>query len=149
MSGPAALRRLAVALTAALAAGGCGATRLPPTAALREQTATQQRLDAIDCRAEMGSRLDYNGDDSEALNVLRHVFTVGVAGAAVGWVATGFSPATAMSATAGDGLIAGSGAGVIAGSVLGIGGRSRFERAWIACMESRGYAIVAPSGPIQ
>jgi len=51
--------------------------------------------------------------------------------------------------SASEGLIAGSGAGVIAAGVLGIGGRSRFERAWIACMESRGYAIVAPSGPIQ
>ena len=48
-----------------------------------------------------------------------------------------------------EGLIAGSSAGVVAGGLLGIGGRSRFERAWIACMESRGYAIVAPSGAIQ
>jgi predicted small lipoprotein YifL len=148
MTGRAATRRLAVALVAALAACGCGATKLPPTAALRDQSATQQRLDAIDCRAEMGSRLDYNGDDSEALNVLRHVFTLGAGGAALGGLATGFSPATGVS-SASAGLIAGSGAGVIAGGVLGIGGRSRFERAWIACMESRGYAIVAPSGPIQ
>jgi hypothetical protein len=147
MAGHAAARRLAVALVAALAASGCGATKLPPTAALRDQTATQQRLDAIDCRAEMGYRLDYNGDDSEALNVLRHVFTLGAAGAAVGGLATGL-PATGVS-SASEGLIAGSGAGVIAGGVLGIGGRSRFERAWIACMESRGYAIVAPSGAIQ
>jgi hypothetical protein len=140
-------RAAALLLAVALAASGCGATKLPPPTALRDQTATQQRLDAIDCRAEMGSRLDYNGDDSEALNVLRHVFTLGAAGAAVGGVATGFSPATGVS-SASEGLIAGSGAGVIAGGVLGIGGRSRFERAWIACMESRGYAIVAPSGPI-
>jgi hypothetical protein len=148
MAGFAASRRMAIALAAALAISGCGATKLPPTTALQDQTATQQRLDAIDCRAEMGSRLDYNGDDSEALNVLRHVFTLGAGGAAVGGLATGISPATGVSA-ASEGLIAGSGAGVIAGGVLGIGGRSRFERAWIACMESRGYAIVAPSGPIQ
>lgn len=141
-------RALTLGLLAALGAAGCGATKLPPTAALREQTATQQRLDTIDCRAEVGYRLDYNGDDSEALNVARHVFTLGVAGAALGGVATGLSPATATG-SASEGLIAGSGAGVIAGGVLGIGGRSRFERAWIACMESRGYAIVAPSGGIQ
>jgi hypothetical protein len=141
-------RAAALGLLAALAAAGCGATKLPPTAALREQTGTQQRLDTIDCRAEEGYRLDYNGDDSEALNVARHIFTLGVAGAALGGVATGFSPATATG-SASEGLIAGSGAGVIAGGVLGIGGRSRFERAWIACMESRGYAIVAPSGGIQ
>ena len=141
-------RAAALLLAVALAASGCGATKLPPTTALRDQTATQQRLDAIDCRAEMGYRLDYNGDDSEALNVLRHVFTLGAGGAAVGGVASGFSSAAGVS-SASEGLIAGSGAGVIAGGVLGIGGRSRFERAWIACMESRGYAIVAPSGPIQ
>jgi hypothetical protein len=141
-------RAAALGLLAALAAAGCGATKLPPTAALREQTATQQRLDTIDCRAEVGYRLDYNGDDSEAVNVVRHVFTLGVAGAALGGVAIGLSPATATG-SASEGLIAGSGAGVIAGGVLGIGGRSRFERAWIACMENRGYAIVAPSGPIQ
>jgi len=141
-------RAAALGLLAALAAAGCGATKLPPTAALREQTATQQRLDIIDCRAEVGYRLDYNGDDSEAVNVVRHVFTLGVAGAALGGVAIGLSPATATG-SASEGLIAGSGAGVIAGGVLGIGGRSRFERAWIACMESRGYAIVAPSGAIQ
>ena len=148
MAGPAAARWPAVVLVAMLATSGCGATKLPTTAALRNQTAAQQRLDAIDCRAEMGSRLDYNGDDSEALNVLRHVFTLGAGGAAVGGVASGFSPAAGVS-SASEGLIAGSSAGVVAGGVLGIGGRSRFERAWIACMESRGYAIVAPSGAIQ
>lgn len=141
-------RAVALGLLAALAATGCGATKLPPTTALREQTVTQQRLDTIDCRAEVGYRLDYNGDDSEALNVLRHAFVLGAGGAALGGVATGLSPATATG-SASEGLIAGSGAGVIAGTVLGVGGRSRFERAWIACMESRGYAIVAPSGPIQ
>jgi hypothetical protein len=141
-------RAAGLVLAAALTASGCGATTLPPAAAMREQSPTQLRLDTIDCRAEVGYRLDYNGDDSEALNVLRHVFTLGAAGAAVGGVATGFSAATGVS-SASEGLIAGSGAGVIAGGVLGIGGRSRFERAWIACMESRGYAIVAPSGPIQ
>jgi len=144
MSGRAAGLALAVALTAS----GCGATTLPATTALREQTATQQRLDVVDCRAEVGYRLGYNGDDSEALNVLRHVFVLGTAGAALGGVATGLSPATATG-SASEGLIAGSGAGVIAGSVLGLGVRSRFEREWIACMERRGYGVVAPSAAIQ
>ena len=137
-----------LALAAALMASGCAVAKLPEATALQGQTSTQQRLDVIDCKAEVGYRMNYNGDDSEALNVLRHVFTLGAAGAAVGGVASGFSPAAGVS-SASDGLIAGSGAGVIAGGVLGIGGRSRFERAWIACMESRGYAIVAPSGAIQ
>ncbi|HEX5531168.1 MAG TPA: hypothetical protein VFZ82_16490 [Methylomirabilota bacterium] len=140
-------RAAGLVLAAALTASGCGATRLPATTALREQTPTQQRLDVVDCRAEVGYRLGYNGDDSEALNVIRHVFVLGTAGAALGGVATGLSPATASGSTS-EGLIAGSGAGVIAGSVLGVGVRSRFEREWAACMESRGYAIVAPSAAI-
>jgi len=140
-------RAAGLVLAAALTASGCGATRLPATTALREQTPTQQRLDVVDCRAEVGYRLGYNGDDSETLNVIRHVFVLGAAGAALGGVATGLSPATATG-SASEGLIAGSGAGVIAGGVLGIGVRSRFEREWIACMESRGYAIVAPSAAI-
>jgi hypothetical protein len=141
-------RAAGLALVVALTASGCGATTLPATTALREQTTTQQRLDVVDCRAEVGYRLGYNGDDSEALNVLRHVFVLGTAGAALGGVATGLSPATATG-SASEGLIAGSGAGVIAGGVLGLGVRSRFEREWIACMESRGYGIVAPSAAIQ
>jgi len=34
-------------------------------------------------------------------------------------------------------------AGGIAGGAISVTGRSRFEREWIACMESRGYRIVA------
>jgi hypothetical protein len=138
-------RAAGLVLAAALTASGCGATRLAATTALREQTATQQRLDVLDCKAEVGYRLGYNGDDSEVANVLRHVFVLGTAGAAVGAVATATTSATAVS----DALIAGGSGGAVAGAALGIGARSRFEREWIACMESRGYAIVAPSGAIQ
>jgi hypothetical protein len=45
--------------------------------------------------------------------------------------------------TASDGLIAGAGAGAIDGLALSASGSSRFEREWIACMESRGYRIIA------
>jgi len=139
-------RAAGLVLAAALTAAGCGATKLPPTTALHDQTSTQQRLDTIDCKAEVGYRLNYNGDDSEAVNVLRHVFVLGTAGAAVAGVAT--ATATASSTAVSDALIAGGSAGSVAGTALGIGGRSRFEREWIACMESRGYAIVAPSSAI-
>ena len=138
-------RTAGLVLAAALTASGCGATRLPATTALREQTVTQQRLDVLDCKAEVGYRLGYNGDDSEVANVLRHVFVLGTAGAAVGAVATATTSATAAS----DALIAGGSGGGVAGAALGVGVRSRFEREWAACMESRGYAIVAPSGAIQ
>jgi hypothetical protein len=137
-------RAAGLVLAAALTAAGCGATKLPATTALRDQTATQQRLDTIDCKAEVGYRLDYNGDNSEVANVLRHVFVLGTAGGSLGLVST----ATASSTAASDALIAGGSAGTVAGTAVGLTGRSRFERAWIACMESRGYAIVAPSSAI-
>ncbi len=140
MAGRAAGLALAVAFTAA----GCAVARLPETTALREQTPTQQRLDATDCKAEVGYRTGYNGDDSELANVLRHIFVLGTAGAAVGWVATGASSSTVAS----DALIAGGSGGGVAGAALGVGGRSRFTQEWIACMESRGYAVVATPEPI-
>ena len=34
-------------------------------------------------------------------------------------------------------------AGGIAGGAISVSGYSRFQREWIACMESRGYRIVA------
>jgi hypothetical protein len=137
-------RAAGLALAAALTATGCAVAKLPSTTALRDQTPTQQRLDVIDCKAEVGYRLGYNGDDSELANVLRRIFVLGTAGAAVGGVAT----ATTSSAAASDALIAGGSAGGVAGAALGIGGHSRFEREWIACMESRGYAVVATPDPI-
>jgi hypothetical protein len=116
--------------------------RLPETAATREQTATQHRLDVADCKAEVGYRHNYNGDDSPLANALRNVFVLGTSGAALGGFLTGL-PTTVAASTASDGLIAGAGAGGIAGGAISVTGRSRFEREWIACMESRGYRIVA------
>lgn len=128
-------------LAAALAASGCGSTRVPETVAAREQTATRHRLDIADCKAEVGYRTNYNADVSPAGNVLRNLFTLGTAGAAVGGLVTGLPASTVSDAS--EGLIAGAGAGGIAGGVVGIHGRSRFEREWVACMESRGYTVVA------
>jgi hypothetical protein len=128
-------------LAAALAASGCGSTRVPETVAARDQTTTQHRLDVADCKAEVGYRNNYNADVSPTGNILRNLFTLGIAGASVGGLVTGL-PATTVS-DASEGLIAGAGAGGIAGGAVSIHGRSRFEREWIACMESRGYTVVA------
>ncbi len=119
---------------------------MPETAAAREQTATQHRLDVADCKAEVGYRHNYNGDDSPLANGLRNVFVLGTGGAAVGGLLTGL-PMSQLS-PASEGLIAGAGAGGIAGSAISVSGRSRFEREWIACMESRGYRIVATPAAI-
>lgn len=139
-------RAAGLVLIAALLAPGCSVARLPETAAVREQTATEHRLDVADCKAEVGYRIDYNGDDSPLANTLRRVFTLGAAGAAVGGLVTGLPASTAS--TASDGLIAGAGAGGIGGVALSARGSSRFEREWIACMESRGYRIVATPAAI-
>ena len=135
-------RAAALALLAALLASGCSVARLPETAATREQTAIQHRLDVADCKAEVGYRQNYNGDDSPLANALRNVFVLGTSGAALGGFITGL-PANVAASTASDGLIAGAGAGGIAGGAISVSGYSRFEREWIACMESRGYRIVA------
>ncbi|HKA63549.1 MAG TPA: hypothetical protein VKH83_14045 [Methylomirabilota bacterium] len=147
-------RAALVLLAAALPLGGCATTHrfvhvgaLPATAAVREQTPTQHRLDAIDCKAEMGVATNYNGDDSPLANALRNIFVLGTSGAALGGLVTGLPVTTESTAT--EGLIAGSGAGAIAGGALSIHGRSRFERAYVACMESRGYRVVATPASIQ
>ncbi len=77
-------RAAAVALMCALLAQACSVARLPETAATGEQTATQHRLDAADCKAEVGYRHNYNGDDSPLANALRNVFVLGTSGAALG-----------------------------------------------------------------
>jgi hypothetical protein len=132
----------ALALVAALLVSGCSVARLPETAAAGPQTATQHRLDAADCKAEVGYRHNYNGNDSPLANAIRNVFVLGTSGAAVGGLVTGL-PTTVGASTASEGLIAGAGAGGIAGGAISVSGASRFEREWIACMESRGYRIVA------
>jgi hypothetical protein len=135
-------RAAALALVAVLLVSGCAVARLPETAATGQQTATQHRLDVADCKAEVGYRHNYNGDDSPLANAIRNVFVLGTSGAALGGFLTGL-PTTVAASTASEGLIAGAGAGGIAGGAISVSGPSRFEREWIACMESRGYRIVA------
>ncbi len=93
-----------------------------------------------DCQAEAGYRTGYSPTDSPLANFFQKVFFWGTAGAAVGGLITGL-PAS-VSSQASEGLIAGAGAGGITGTALSWSGQTRFERAWAACMESRGYTIV-------
>jgi len=134
-------RAASLLLAGVLALSGCSVAKLPSPIALRDQTPTQQRLDTADCKAEVGYRTNYNGDDSPLANFLRNVFTLGTSGAAVGGLVTGLPTTTAS--TASDGLIAGASAGGVAGGAISVSGRSRFEREWVTCMESRGYRIIA------
>jgi hypothetical protein len=135
-------------LAAALLATGCAVARLPDALATGEQTPTQRRLDIADCKAEVGYRTNYNGDHSPLVNGLRNAFTLGVSGAALGGLVTGFPGVIASGTDPSWGLIAGAGAGGLAGGGISWSASSRFEREWIACMESRGYHVVATPEPI-
>jgi hypothetical protein len=128
------------ALVVAMIACGCSVVPLPRSVPVRDQSAREQAWDIKNCRAEAGYRTGYSPTDSPLGNFFQRVFFWGTAGAAVGGLITGL-PATVTS-TASEGLIAGAGAGGIAGTVGSLGGQARFERAWVACMEEHGYALV-------
>jgi hypothetical protein len=123
--------------------GGCSVVALPQTIAVRGQGSREQAWDVTDCQAEAGYQTRYSPTDSPLANLFQKVFFWGTAGAAVGGLVTGLPAGEASMAT--EGLIAGAGAGGIAGTIESISGQTRFERAWTACVEARGYTIV-PDG---
>jgi len=129
-----------VALAAAALLAGCSVVPLPKSTAARGQSPRDQDWDVKDCQAEAGYRTGYSPTDSPLANFFQKVFFWGTAGAAVGGLITGL-PAS-VSSQASEGLIAGAGAGGITGTALSWSGQTRFERAWGACMESRGYTVV-------
>jgi len=133
------LARIAALASAALLAG-CSVVPLPKSTAARGQSPRDQDWDVKDCQAEAGYRTGYSPTDSPLANFFQKVFFWGTAGAAVGRLITGL-PAS-VSSQASEGLIAGAGAGGITGTALSWSGQTRFERAWGACMESRGYTVV-------
>jgi len=132
------LARIAALASAALLAG-CSVVPLPKSTAARGQSPRDQDWDVKDCQAEAGYRTGYSPTDSPLANFFQKVFFWGTAGAAVGGLITGL-PAS-VSSQASEGLIAGAGAGGITGNALSWSGQTRFERAWAACMESRGYTV--------
>jgi hypothetical protein len=149
------VRRELAGLGLALLLAGCSAaavasvtslgsvTPLPRVTALRGQSARDQAWDINDCQAEAGYQTSYSPADSPLGNLSQKLFFGGTAGAALGGVVGGL-PATVGSSEASTGLIAGASAGAAAGAALGLSGQARYERAWAACIEARGYAIVPP-----
>lgn len=129
-----------VALASVALMTGCSVVPLPKATATRGQSPRDQDWDVKDCQAEAGYQAGYSPTDSPLGNFFQKVFFWGTAGAAVGGLITGL-PA-AVSSQASEGLIAGAGAGGITGTVQSWSGQRRFERGWVACMESRGYAVV-------
>jgi hypothetical protein len=126
-------------VSAALLAG-CSVVPLPTSTALRGQGDRERDWDVQDCQAEAGYQTHYSPGDSPLANFFQKVFFWGGVGASVGGLITGF-PVSIAAGPATDGLIAGAGAGGIAGSVESLSGQRRFERAWIGCMQSKGYAV--------
>ena len=146
------LRRLASALGAALVAAGCASHAmdsarsfasvqpLPSVAALEGQKASDQEWDVKDCQAEAGYRTNWSPTDSPMANLFQKLFFWGTTGAAVGGTIDGF-PTLVDQSTASTGLIVGASTGGATGAGLSIGGQSRYERAWAACMRAKGYGV--------
>jgi hypothetical protein len=118
-------------------------TPLPKVVAQQGQSARDQEWDIKDCQAEAGYRTNYSPTDSPMANLFRNVFFWGTAGASVGGLVDGF-PSVVDTSTASTGLIVGASTGGAVGAATSWKGGTRFERAWAACMESRGYLLSAP-----
>jgi hypothetical protein len=118
-------------------------TPLPKAVAQQGQSARDQEWDFKDCQAEAGYRTNYSPTDSPMANLFRNVFFWGTAGASLGGVVDGF-PTIVDASTPSTGLIVGASTGGAVGVVTSWKGQTRFERAWAACMESRGYGLVPP-----
>jgi hypothetical protein len=131
---------------------GCSVVPLPKSMAVRGQTPREQDWDVKDCQAEAGYQTGYSPTDSPLANWFQRLFFWGTAGAATGigvmtipaGAGVTVSGPTLMSSPAGEAMVAGAGAGAITGTALSWSGQQRFERTWMACMESRGYTVVQP-----
>jgi hypothetical protein len=140
---------IAVLATVVLVAG-CSVVPLPNSTAVRGQTPRERDWDVKDCQAEAGYQTGYSPTDSPLANWFQKLFFWSATGAAVGGTimtvpaaaGVNVSGPTLMSSPTGEAVVAGAGAGAITGTALSWSGQARFERAWVACMESRGYAIV-------
>jgi hypothetical protein len=149
--------RRTVVLAAAVLVAGCAVVPLPKTMADRDQSPREQDWDVKDCQAEAGYQTGYSPVNSPLINWFQRLFFWSTAGAATGLgvmtVAAGagatVTGSTFISSPVGEAMVAGAGAGAITGTVLSWSGQTRFERAWMACMQSRGYTIVQPAAQAQ
>jgi len=115
-------------------------TPLPLAIPLKGQSPADRNWDVKDCQAEAGYATNYSPTDSPLGNFFQKLFFWGTAGAALGGTIDGF-PVVVDASTASAGLIAGASAGGVTGAALSVSGQSRYERAWVACVRARGYAL--------
>ena len=118
-------------------------TPLPAVVAQEGQSPRDQEWDVKDCQAEAGYQTNWSPTDSPLANLFQKLFFWGTAGAALGGTVDGL-PTFVDSSTASTGLIVGASTGGAVGGVSSWGGQGRYERAWAACIQSRGYRLVPP-----
>ena len=139
------MRALPALLLATLLAG-CSAAPLPRVQAMRDQSPRDQKWDVEECREDAEDVSGYDSTNSPGANLLAKLFFWSTAGAAVGGTITGI-PGT-IQGPATEGLVAGAGAGAIAGGVHGwMSRQGKFERAFVQCMEARGYQVLPKAPP--
>jgi hypothetical protein len=160
MSAPRVVVRAAVAGTTVLVlvlAAGCAVVPLPKTLATRDTAPLEQNWDVKDCQAEAGYRTGYSPEHSPLLNWFQRLFFWSATGAATGFgvmtiagsAGAAVTGPTFIASPLGEAMVAGAGAGAITGTILSWSGQTRFERAWIACMEARGYSLARAGGQEQ
>jgi len=135
------MRCLGGCLAALLLVAGC-ATQVPKyvVAPARGQTSEQMDNDEFDCNLQAQKQTGYNPDKALTEGAMVGLLVGGGAGAALG--AVGGAAAGIAGTGAAVGAIAGGGLGAtIGGSYLYDKDLNQTQRAYYACLETRGYTL--------
>jgi uncharacterized protein YcfJ len=133
--------RVSTACLAALLAAGCisNVPRYTVTPA-RDQTPQQMDNDKFDCNLQAQNQTGYNPDQSLTNGALAGLLVGGALGAGLG-AAAGVSGGI-VGTGASVGAIAGGGLGAtLAGPYLNDKDLNQTQRAYYACLETRGYTL--------
>ena len=135
------LRGLSACLVVLTLVGGC-AGQVPSyvVSPAREQTAQQMDNDKFDCNLQAQKQTGYNPDKALTEGAMVGLLVGGAAGAGLG-AAAGAS-AGIVGTGASVGAIAGGGIGAtLGGSYLYDKDLNQTQRAYYACLETRGYTL--------
>jgi hypothetical protein len=134
-------RGLAGSLAILILAAGC-ASQVPPyiVSPAKGQTSRQMDNDTFDCNLQAQKETDYNPDKSLTKGALVGLLVGGAAGAGLG-AAAGVAGGI-VGTGASVGAIAGGGVGAtLGGSYLYDKDLNQTQRAYYACLETRGYTL--------
>jgi len=135
------MRWLSGCLAVVLLIAGC-ASQVPHylISPARDQTSEQMDNDKFDCNLQAQKQTDYNPDRALTEGALVGVLVGGAAGAGLG-AAAGVSGGI-VGTGASVGAIAGGGTGaMLGGSYLYDKDLNKTQRAYYACLETRGYTL--------